>query len=283
MTAASIHNIAQSLPSGSNRDVILPYDSDPIVEYNNPDLFPGMFPTLFPLGIGGFEDKRRCPVISLEAHVEYLLDQSSREFRYHHFFSFVALNLIQRRKAHLHTSLWMSSTQFSVVAPDLIRVSPSVLFDLAEKLKNENNNNDFSSDELHAFQLLNQVNIISSKIPGSQASKTVTRNQIRSFYSYFGLPHLFLTLNPSAVHSPIFQVMYGESNVDLSERYPYVVHPRSERACRVAKDPVAAADFFDFMYHMIFEHLFGWDFKSGKSCKDGGLFGHLRAFFGCAE
>ncbi|KAJ3873076.1 hypothetical protein F5051DRAFT_338265, partial [Lentinula edodes] len=37
------------------------------------------------------------------------------------------------------------------------------------------------------------------------------------------------------------------------------------------------------MYHTIFEYLFGWDFKTSKSTADGGIFGHLRAFFGCAE
>ncbi|KAJ3920277.1 hypothetical protein C8J55DRAFT_440622, partial [Lentinula edodes] len=282
MTASSINNIAQSLPV-NNRDVILRYEKDPIDEYNNPDLFPGMFPTLFPLGIGGFEDRRRRPAVSLEAHVEHLLDQSTHEFRYHQFFSFVALNVIQRRKAHLHTTLWISSNKFSALAPMLLSVSSSVLSDLADKLKNEKDEVEFSDEELDAFQLLKQVNIIAAKIPGSQASKTATRNQIRSYYAYFGLPHLFLTLNPSAVHSPVFQVIYGEDKVDLAEHFPYVVHPRGERACRVAKDPVAAADFFDFMYHTVFEHLFGWDFKAGKSTVDGGIFGHLRAFFGCAE
>ncbi|KAJ4498890.1 hypothetical protein C8R41DRAFT_755663, partial [Lentinula lateritia] len=285
MTASTINNIAQSLPvvGVGASDVLLHYNKDPINEYNNPDLFPGMFPTLFPLGIGGFEDCRQNPAVSLESHVEHLLDQSLRNFRYHHFFSFVALNLIQRRKAHLHTTLAMSSSVFNTISPIISTISANVLSNLANKLKNEKDRSDFSEAEEHAFQLLNQVNIISAKIPGSQASKTVTRNQIRSYYGYFGLPHLFLTLNPSAVHSPVFQVIYGEDNINLAERFPYVVHPRSERACRVAKDPVAAADFFDFMYHVVFQELFGWDFKSGKSTLTGGIFGKIRAFFGCAE
>ncbi|KAJ4494220.1 hypothetical protein C8R41DRAFT_739391, partial [Lentinula lateritia] len=236
------------------------------------------FPTLFPLGIGGFEDHWQFSAISLEAHVEYLFDQSGCEFQYHHFFSFVALNFIQRRKAHLHTTLWVSSSKFCNIAPMLLSVSPTVLLDLADKLKNKKDKSDFSDEELNAFQLLNNVNIIAAKIPGSQALKTATRNQICSYYGYFGLPHLFLTLNPSAVHSPVFQVMYGEDGVDLAERpesayqrYLYVVHPQSEHACYVAKDAVAAADFFDFMYCIIFEHLFGWDFKTSKSTADGGI------------
>jgi hypothetical protein len=30
---------------------------DAVSEYDNPDLIPGMFPTLFPFSIGGFDDK----------------------------------------------------------------------------------------------------------------------------------------------------------------------------------------------------------------------------------
>src|SRR6266850_7721791 len=37
---------------------------------------------------------------------------------------------------------------------------------------------------------------------------------------YFGLPHIFMTINPNASHSPLFQLMYGDETVDLSERYP---------------------------------------------------------------
>ncbi|KAJ3854690.1 hypothetical protein EV368DRAFT_72726 [Lentinula lateritia] len=216
-----------------------------------------MFPTLYPLGIGGFEDHR-------QSHVQHLLDQSLRNFRYHYFFSFVALNVIQRRKAHLHTSLSISSNKYHYIAFELLAVTPNILSNLASKLKNE-------KDEQHAFRLLKEVNIIAAKIPGSQASKTKIRQQIRSYFAYF------------AVHSPVFQVMYGDQNVNLSQRFPVVVQPRSERAYRVAHDPVAAADFFDFMYHVIFQDLFGWDFKNGKSTQQGGLFGHLRAFYGCAE
>ncbi|KAJ4487107.1 hypothetical protein C8J55DRAFT_423965, partial [Lentinula edodes] len=285
MTASSIHNIAQALPSTGfgTSDFIIRYGKDPIDEYNNPDLFPGMFPTLYPLGIGGFEDHCQCPAISFEAHVQHLLDQSLRNFRYHHFFSFVALNVIQRRKAHLHTSLSISSNKYDYIASELLAVTPQILSNLAHKLKNESDNSSFTDDEQHAFRLLKEVNIIAAKIPGSQASKTRIRQQIRSYFAYFGLPQLFVTLNPSAVHSPVFQVMYGDQNVNLSLRFPVVVQPRSERAFRVAHDPIAAADFFDFMYHVTFQDLFGWDFKNGKSTQQGGLFGHLRAFYGCAE
>ncbi|KAF5365147.1 hypothetical protein D9757_011773 [Collybiopsis confluens] len=283
--ASVAHNIACSLPLTGDplSDTILRYDRDPITEYNNPALFPGMFPTLFPLGIGGFEDPQQSPRVSLELHAEHLLDQSNRSFRYHYFFPFVALNIIQRRKSHLFTSLSVSSQKFSIIGPQLLSVTPGVLSSLAAHLKDEHSLSDMSFEQQKAYQLLQQVNFISAKIPGSQATKLSIRHQVTNYFAYFGLPHLWFTFNPSAVHSPVFQVFYGDTNVDLSERFPNILSPRAQRAIRLARDPVAAADFFDFMYHALFRDLFGWNFDTGKSTEQGGILGHIRAFYGCAE
>ena len=54
--------------------------SDPIAhgevvnEYNNPNLFPGRFPSLYPLGIGGFDELQHKNKISFRAQAEYYLD-----------------------------------------------------------------------------------------------------------------------------------------------------------------------------------------------------------------
>ena len=55
------------------------------------------------------------------------------------------------------------------------------------------------------------------------------------------------------------------------------------RALRVAKDPVAAADFFDFMIRCFFKYLIGWDYDSEKSLPEGGIFGIVNAFCGTSE
>jgi hypothetical protein len=49
-------------------------------EYNNPSLVPGMFPTLFPCGIRGFDDCRRRTPISLQSHINLHLDSCDRSF-----------------------------------------------------------------------------------------------------------------------------------------------------------------------------------------------------------
>jgi len=76
--------------------------------------------------------------------------------------------------------------------------------------------------------------------------------------------------------------MFGDKTVDLSSRFPKIVSGR-ERALRLAKDPVAAADFFEFCVKSLFHFLLGWDYSTHSSTKEGGILGKLQAFYGVNE
>ncbi len=69
--------------------------------------------------------------------------------------------------------------------------------------------------------------------------------------------------------------------VNLDDRYPDLVCS-ADRALRLAEDPIAGADFFQFCVTCVFRDLFGWDFKKGKPSKEG-ILGTLKAFFGSDE
>ena len=80
-TAAALRNL---IPDGSELpDLILHRGSAAVPEYNNSDLIPGMYPTLFPVGVGGFETTGRPCAISFQKQAEYYLDPADRSFRYH--------------------------------------------------------------------------------------------------------------------------------------------------------------------------------------------------------
>ncbi|KIL63480.1 hypothetical protein M378DRAFT_79706, partial [Amanita muscaria Koide BX008] len=51
----------------------LPHDANPENEFVNPNLFPKIYPTLFPFGVGGLEDHSRKEAISFQRHVKHLL------------------------------------------------------------------------------------------------------------------------------------------------------------------------------------------------------------------
>ena len=98
--ASALRNL---IPSSSLPDLVLHRGSIPVPEYHNPNLMPGMFPTLFPFGIGGFENTEQPSLLSFTQQAEYYLDISDRSFRYHYSYIFIVLNIMQRCATHLHT------------------------------------------------------------------------------------------------------------------------------------------------------------------------------------
>ncbi|KAJ8580977.1 hypothetical protein M405DRAFT_752507, partial [Rhizopogon salebrosus TDB-379] len=263
-------------------DLVLHHGEDAIPEYKNPTLILGMYPTLFPFGIGGFEDSTRPTALSFESQASCYFDIPDRCFHYHHSYIFVILNIIQRRRAHLQTSFTVRKEGFESIAQELIGLSSAVLQSTAHHLEKERPLKELNEEQHKALKLLTCVNTIQAKIPGSQAFKIFVRSEIRSYMGYFGIPILYFTANPSPAHSPIFQLMSGNECIDLSQRFPILI-PTYERALRLAQDPVAAADFFQFSIKCIFQYLFGWDFTEEKSTIEGGILGHIRAFYGNTE
>ncbi|TFK17266.1 hypothetical protein FA15DRAFT_605450, partial [Coprinopsis marcescibilis] len=291
LTANALRHLAPDLsssddiagePKSEEPDLVLHRGADPIPEYNNPMLIPGMYPTLFPYGIGGFEDKSRATALSFDSQAAYYLNLYDRSFRYHYSYIFVVLNMIQRRRAHLQTHFTVHTSRFQRIAQSLTALTPETLSDVAQIIENEKSTGMLSSEQKRALDLLRYVNTVAEKVPGSYAAKISAHADIRNYFSYFGLPPLFFTFNPSPVHSPIFQVMFGDKTVDLSARYPKLPLSR-ERARRLAQDPVAAADFYEYSVRMLFEHLLGWDFHRRCSKEKGGILGRLRAFYGITE
>ncbi|KAF8415490.1 hypothetical protein L210DRAFT_3370158, partial [Boletus edulis BED1] len=49
----------------------IPHGSVPVCDFNNPSLLPLIFPTLFPYGLGGCEDRHRSRPVSLQRHAKY--------------------------------------------------------------------------------------------------------------------------------------------------------------------------------------------------------------------
>ncbi|KAG2153435.1 uncharacterized protein EDB93DRAFT_1082434, partial [Suillus bovinus] len=241
-----------------------------------------MFPTLFPFGVGGFDDESRPTALGFRRQIEYMLDLADKSFCYHRTYMFVMLNIWQRRLAHLHTHFTVRRAHFDTLAKNLVSISPSTLRRVAEHLQKEKSYSSLASADCTALNLLSKVNTIAARIPGSQSAKIHIHNEIRSYFGYFGVPQLYFMCNPNAAHSPTFQVMYGDETVDLTQCYPVLVSAR-ERALRLARDPVAAADFFQFCVKALFAHLFGCDYDTTISTPQGGILGHLEAFYGTSE
>ncbi|KAJ7182360.1 hypothetical protein C8R43DRAFT_860783, partial [Mycena crocata] len=62
--------LAHMKKPGSNY-VEIPHERDPANEFNNPALFPMIYPTLFPYGLGGFEDCKRRTALGFKTHLKH--------------------------------------------------------------------------------------------------------------------------------------------------------------------------------------------------------------------
>ncbi|KAE8228927.1 hypothetical protein CF326_g6121 [Tilletia indica] len=271
------HDRTKSALESALPDLVIRHGSGFIQEYKNPELFPGMFPTLFPWGIGGFEIKRET-ALSLERQAKYLLDLSVPDFRRHWSFIFVVANIKQRRAIH-------HGSRFACKAKDLPRISkalagltPTLVQNICEHLKQGGTMGTLSAEEKRISDLLKRCELMSVHVPGSKAAMNRARADIRGYTGLFGIFQLFLTLNPTPLSSPVFQVFYGDSTVQLDLRMPQIPSAAT-RAVRVAEDPVAASDFFHFHVAAVMAYLFGWDFKKKRSSEEGGILGQMEAFF----
>ena len=95
------------------------------------------------------------------------------------------------------------------MAKHFVALTPDMLNYLADHLEHGRQLVDLDPAQKYSLELMQQLNIVSAHIPGSEASKIKTHNQIRSYSGLFGLPHIYITFNPCAAHSPIFQVIFG--------------------------------------------------------------------------
>ncbi|KZT40206.1 hypothetical protein SISSUDRAFT_957991, partial [Sistotremastrum suecicum HHB10207 ss-3] len=107
----------------------------------------------------------------------------------------------------LQTYFTVQQRHFDQLADDLLRISSDTLESVADHFEQDRDPRELNETQRHALKLLNKVNTISANIPGSHAAKIKARNEIRAYMGYYGLPHVYLTMNPNATDSPIFQVM----------------------------------------------------------------------------
>ena len=258
----------------------VPHEPVPVNEFFNPSLLPMLYPTLFPYGIGGVEDRRRTVAISFENHVKHLLSLADRRFQEHYSFLFVVFNIIQRRKLLLHTSLKVKRSKFRSWAEKYKSISPTTIETLVEKSSDGKYPVAQNDEERNVLELMRDVNTINSHIPGSAAARVNMRNEIRALMIKVGLPSFFITVNPADTRNPIVKFLAG-SDIDVDALLPEQVPNPWEQSILVAKNPVVAARFFDIYLKAFISTVLGYD-ATGKDLT-GGVLGLVKAHYGCVE
>jgi len=258
----------------------IPHDPEPVNEFNNPYLLPMCYPTLFPYGIGGFEDEHRTVTLSFKAQAKHFFLLHDPRFQEHFSFMFTIFNMLQRRSLLLHTSLKVKRASFPFIANQFASVSPEAVHCVSERVSRGDSVTCNNEDERKVLRPMKKVQVVTSHIPGSSASHVVMRNEIRGLMMHLGLPSFYLTINPADVFHPLVKFLAG-SDIDIDHLLPEQIPNYYEQSVLVAKNPVIAAQFFNIYLKAFISSILAYD--PNQKNLEGGIVGVVKGYYGCVE
>jgi len=252
----------------------------PVNEFFNVDLFPMLYPTLFPYGCGGFEDCKRVKRISLKEHVKYLFSLSDKRFQTHYSFLFTAFNILQRRSLLLGSSLKVKKASFARFAKGFCSVSSEAVEQVLERIEKGEGITAHTDEERRALRLMKEVNLVTGKVPGSSAARVAMRNEIRALTMTHGMPSFYVTINPADTHNPIVKFLAG-SDIDVDKMLDNDVPKYWEQSRLISSNPAVGAKFFNTYLKAFIRTVLGYE--NDDVNVDGGVLGVVKAHYGCVE
>ncbi|KAJ3484804.1 hypothetical protein NLI96_g5383 [Meripilus lineatus] len=257
------------------RDVLaIGRSSRPQSIYHNPELFPGMFPWLFPYGLGGMENKNIKKRLDRKPHLTRLLQYGDHRFERDYYFPFLVLNHTQIRDCTRGGYLVTKRCKFPDIAKSIRTMDPIVLENIIRRGDSHKTLRPENAEEAKFFDLLDHIDHISGRINGSTASKKYCRHQIHSLIFEKGMPVFFITFSPVDFKNPICLFLCGQK-LDLSQDH-FVLPPRAERLSLIAENPAACSRFFHLMVQLFISVIL----RPGRS---DGIFGAHSAHYGMVE
>lgn len=166
LQAAAVHHVKKK----GGGYIKINHDPTPVNEFFNPEMFPMIYPTLLPYGIGGFKNQNWSAQVSLKHHAKHLFTLVDRRFQEHYSFLFTVFNILQRREILLYTSLKVKRNKFTSVTQLFASVSPKAVHIVSERVARGDWKTFHSDEEQQVLNLMKEVNVIISHVPGSAAA-----------------------------------------------------------------------------------------------------------------
>src|SRR6266540_2011823 len=143
------------------------HGSEPESIYNNPHLYPQMFPW----GLGGIGST----ALSDKEHKQHLLMYHDKRFQTDINFPFVAFSHEQVKTASTQSYLLVDQACFNDISQRLMNLDQNVLAEIIEKMQNGEHIKPVTESEKACFQVLNDLDHVSGKVKGSVTSKKYMR------------------------------------------------------------------------------------------------------------
>lgn len=250
------------------------HDMSPQSIWNNPSLYPKMFPWLFPYGMGGIGQDVHENKIGDKTHLRALLAYHDKRFQRDAGFLIVLMNHNLIKQSSRGSFISMRRGNFSKAAAAIDNLDPVVLNLVGERLKNGGKFIPRTPEERRCATLMDQVDVIGNHVDGSLAKKKSQRGEIWSLINFHNAPNWFITLSPVDSKHPLC-IHWASSD----EEFKPEIKGYKERQHLITRNPVACAKFFHHIVTIFIKHLCGWSEDEVKR----GIFGVPEAFYGTVE
>lgn len=248
--------------------LVIQHATSPESIYNNPILYPSMFPWLFPYGLGGLS----AGVLSESLHKKFLLMYHDKHFQCDVSFPFVAFSHEQIKATTTSGFLLTETSKFQSIVDRLMSVDQKALHRIIDKYGKGEHVRPSDEQEEECFKIINDIDHIAGKVKGSPTTKKFMRNEIWSLISYLGAPSWYITFAPSDTTHPICLHWAGSQNDFIP-----IPLASDEWMRRVMSNPVAGARFFHFMVEMFIKHILG------IGARTPGVYGDTAGYYGTVE
>ena len=200
--------------------------------WNNLQLYPQMFPWLFPHGLGGIGTTS----LSHKEHKHHLLMYHNKRFQTDINFPFVAFSHKQIMANLTQSFLLADQTRFGDISDRLMNVDWTTLNNLTTQLEAGEHVDTQTDTERQCFQLIRDLDAVSGRMHGSTTSKKYMRNEIWSLINHLGSPSWYITLSLADIQHPI--CIYF---ADTKERFTPNMPSYDNRTRLVCQNPVVGA------------------------------------------
>jgi len=148
--------------------------------WNNSQLYPMIFPWLFPYGLGGVKLKSHKGKVSDAMRLWHMLMYPDKWFQMDKNFTLIAFNHQKIKEATTSGFLLTKRSSFASITECLFSTNPSVLKSISERMFLGESVSPSNEDESSCFHLIRDLDIIGKDVHGSLTSKCHMWNEIWS-------------------------------------------------------------------------------------------------------
>jgi len=282
--------VIRDIGPNRNRILIMPAGSRVfMLDRSHPEIDHGAFPILFPYGVGGPTHPRKLR-LGATRYTKHLMWLADRRFSMHPPFAFTMFNCIQRQSVCWGAGRSLRAGYFVDFAKEMEKLSPTAISDVIKDLRaaqqrGENVNlRNCSGENARTGRMLTRLfhqmtTLGGTNLPRTHSSKKTSRAELFGMYIKFGLPDLFVTVNPEDRHSVLVVHFHGRNSLALSLDDPDLpgdIPAALQRFQIVSNDPLAAAQFSAHTMDSFISALLG--FMRDKPGEKLGVLGDVKCY-----